>query len=1347
MKKFKKFFSKGKAAKLITLFLTVVLLGDVMGALPVHATSEENSSNEILKGTPVLDGQVDDIYLQSLTLHEGAGVEGAGGVNAYIAAGNANTDFWDNTVTIHFLCDTNYLYICANIKDDSVVSRGQQYVQKDSDGGPWMNDCCEFRLSLNGGVNTIKVGIDAFGFRCYGLTKDMENMDYSEILYETSVIESGENTGYVIEFAIPCSITYTDSSNGEVSTFDLVNTGKLGFKLQLNDFEYDSSFANFAAEYDGEGPKGLVYYDLSDDIKYIDYKELSFAQDGNYKLLGNGSDTNGSWVAGADAVTISYGSNVTEKATRYVIRPYFNTTTALGYYTADYKYMRVLYSATNPEGVESVDMKLRNDANGSWNTIASNITDTNGEFVLTNTYTMLDHMAERWATKGAHLSLMFNALTEGGSYSVKSIYLFKTAKDADAFVVPVAEAPDEETEALDYKKLSFLTGGNYVIYGSGSPSYGNWEVDEDTGVVAVLYGSGVTEKQTRYMIKPKFDTAGYYEKEYKYMRVLYSATNPEGVESVDMKLRNDGYGSFNTIASNITNTNGEFVLTNTYTMPDHMTERYENNLHMSFMFSTLEEGGRYLVNAFYFFKTQEDADNFDLASERKKIEINGVDISNYKIVIPEDGFGNEYDNAKCIMQGIYASCGVQIPIVYDSEAAGEYEILIGSTNRTETQSFYGTGGLFDLASEQYQYCVSQYHVRRVGNKVIFVSGVAEGIDTGVNTFANNIQNSEASVINVSEEIIDFGLLRYQLISWPKVTNVSDPIHFEDNFDSNDGYWTTDSDKQGWIFATEGENNILSSGNSSSALSYLHVFESNVTFEAKWKVATSESGQAGLMLRHTADAAYVKGGYDFTAGGWFIDSREGDDFMRYRLAFKESDISVDQWYDIKAVVDGTTAELYVDGVKILSTDNLTQLTPGKIGVFADNVSASLDDVDISLLSGQGTIMRNVVHTKLPGEEYHEGGSVWELEDGSLVYEHHTALTYVSNDSGKIWTNSPAWISNTHGYPNILRLQNGDFLHIVTKKVDGVTMWGSRTSSDEGKTWTNGGSICPQNTYIADGTIKINAGNMNDKITQMSNGRIFYVQTMNTSTAAAEYGYPRVWCDVYYSDDNGATWTKSESSTFEMSGNDVSIRIGEAKVLETANGILRLYSSWNDYGCIVYSESTDNGVTWGPIQYLEGYVCSKSSMQFAKDTYADNNTTYYMVWVKNDTTDDPEESQASMPRSHLVLEKSVDGINWTYLGDIWRWESKYYSNTADIQHIVDPFITVTEDYLIIGSGLSEKVGTAAHHAQREHIYSVRKDTLGNENAVIPVTGVALDKEQITLAPEEEYVLSATVSPGDR
>jgi len=119
-----------------------------------------------------------------------------------------------------------------------------------------------------------------------------------------------------------------------------------------------------------------------------------------------------------------------------------------------------------------------------------------------------------------------------------------------------------------------------------------------------------------------------------------------------------------------------------------------------------------------------------------------------------------------------------------------------------------------------------------------------------------------------------------------------------------------------------------------------------------------------------------------------------------------------------------------------------------------------------------------------------------------------------------------------------------------------------------------------------------------------------------------------------------------------------------------------------------------------------------MQFAKDTYADNDTTYYMVWVKNDAAQTPEDSQASMPRSHLVLEMSVDGINWTYLGDIWRWESKYYSNTADIQHIVDPFITVTEGYLIIGSGISEKVGTQAHHQQREHIWSVQKSTLAPE-----------------------------------
>ena len=124
-------------------------------------------------------------------------------------------------------------------------------------------------------------------------------------------------------------------------------------------------------------------------------------------------------------------------------------------------------------------------------------------------------------------------------------------------------------------------------------------------------------------------------------------------------------------------------------------------------------------------------------------------------------------------------------------------------------------------------------------------------------------------------------------------------------------------------------------------------------------------------------------------------------------------------------------------------------------------------------------------------------------------------------------------------------------------------------------------------------------------------------------------------------------------------------------------------------------------------MEDFKCVVSSMQFVKDDYANNNTTYYMVWVN--TGEELITGLNTMPRSRLTLAKSTDGINWKVLGDIWRWESRYSNDGAQLYHIVNPFIKVTDDYLIVGSGFSEKSGDTYHQAQRQHIYSIYKNTL--------------------------------------
>ena len=95
---------------------------------------------------------------------------------------------------------------------------------------------------------------------------------------------------------------------------------------------------------------------------------------------------------------------------------------------------------------------------------------------------------------------------------------------------------------------------------------------------------------------------------------------------------------------------------------------------------------------------------------------------------------------------------------------------------------------------------------------------------------------------------------------------------------------------------------------------------------------------------------------------------------------------------------------------------------------------------------------------------------------------------------------------------------------------------------------------------------------------------------------------------------------------------------------------------------------------------------------------------------------------MTRSRLALARSTNGKDWHFLGDIWRWEHNYMSSGSHIAHVVDAFVKTTRDYVICGAGYSEQLEIkeagdfAYHHAQRQHIYSIKKDSL-TEHDTLP------------------------------
>jgi len=1001
----------------------------------------------------------------------------------------------------------------------------------------------------------------------------------------------------------------------------------------------------------------------------------------------------------------------------YRMMPAFTKKNAV---TDKHGWMRITYMTETPL---SCTVSILNNANsGDKVTLVQNTARGNGEFVTSNAvYFANGDMLTRFVN-GGHCTVGFHCSLLNTAIYIKEIAFFASEEQAyeyydDSYV----------SETLRYSAMTFGTGHDSGSILQGD-NYGVNELNFDDYCVDISYANS-TNMGVKYMAKLKFIDSKNISRENKFMRVYYSADIPANASSVDFTVRNDGGGEKITVAKLTSDTNG-YVLSDTVEVPDIMMQRfsgtgsYSSTIHCSFMFSGTGTDGLYKIKRVYFFPTKESADNYVPTDEMGfELLINGNPIENYKIIVPEDTPPAIITHTAHLVNRIDDLMGIKLPVLPDSTPEGDYEILVGQTNRALSAQVLEDalkGGAND-----YQI----FAIKTAGDKFVINGVIPFSMDTAMDYVCSALLYENMTyippTINIDEtiDLVSYGTTMTNKTNWAEIENVADPETYAFDFSSDDEYFVEEQNANKFIIG----GGKMTADCDDYAMTYLHVYEYNAEIAADMTYEGTD-GNFGLMLRSNSDDAWVKAVYDIPNEEWKILSREGIDFYLQTLGSRQMSLTEGETYRVSFKTDGTDAILSIDGNEVLRVSGITHDTPGRPGIFAEDTKLTVDNVSLTLLSGQGTLMRGVIHTKLPDNEYREGGSVFEMDDGGLNYTHHYGDNFRSDDNGKTWYRIGAWTTYT-GYVNMLELTDGTF--IKTSSEGGYIY--SYTSTDEGKTWKRGGAIC-QNPFRGDQSIKAGAGNMNDKINQAASGRIYYSQNYETTTSYFENegdGIKRkVFCEFFYSDDNGASWTKSETDSWEIEGNEDQTHFGECKIVECADGTVRMYNSWNRYGCVVYSDSNDGGKNFGPLQMMPEFPCACSSMQFFRDPYGETDFTYYMVWVN--TQDNPLE--AGMPRSSLTLAKTTDGKTWTVLGDIWRWQSTYRYNTggAFLNHIVDPFVKTNKDYVIVGTGLSEQYMTSAdnpyHGAQRQHIWSVPKAYLESGEPVYPTLSVVSEVSEI-------------------
>ena len=150
-----------------------------------------------LKGTPEIDGVIDEIYTQSgsLKVDNSMFIWGQG-------TGQADSDASSGT---YILYDDDYLYFATEVKDGTLFDTGII--------NNWQADAVEHWINFDG-VKASKISCDAFNTSIYG-------SDYTDFDKCIAATTQGDGS-YVVEIAIPI---------GSFATGDVVPVS-----IQVNDF-------------------------------------------------------------------------------------------------------------------------------------------------------------------------------------------------------------------------------------------------------------------------------------------------------------------------------------------------------------------------------------------------------------------------------------------------------------------------------------------------------------------------------------------------------------------------------------------------------------------------------------------------------------------------------------------------------------------------------------------------------------------------------------------------------------------------------------------------------------------------------------------------------------------------------------------------------------------------------------------------------------------------------------------------------------------------------------------------------------------------------------------------------
>ncbi len=184
--------------------------------------------NQVLKGTPTLDGVLDDAYLSSahfatLAVENdpdaiAAAVKDADDhtivLTKHAGDGSTSANKFGASAELYYLWDNDYVYLCVVVKDETKFPRSEDYVKQKN---PWINDAIEFYYFFGGYEKPIPtsdtcptysaVMTDALGRgekeTTGGASISALTRQKSAFYDEIQCAATETSNGYIIEYAFP----------------------------------------------------------------------------------------------------------------------------------------------------------------------------------------------------------------------------------------------------------------------------------------------------------------------------------------------------------------------------------------------------------------------------------------------------------------------------------------------------------------------------------------------------------------------------------------------------------------------------------------------------------------------------------------------------------------------------------------------------------------------------------------------------------------------------------------------------------------------------------------------------------------------------------------------------------------------------------------------------------------------------------------------------------------------------------------------------------------------------------------------------------------------------------------